>query len=66
MPTCPACRRDFRTNEELEDHIEFDCDGIPADDNYNDLQESFDFDDADGAFIDSVEAYDNHDWNAAD
>ena len=44
----------------------FDCDGEPSDDNNNPYQETYDFDDADGAFIDSEEAYDNHDWNAAD
>ena len=44
----------------------FDCDGEPSDDNNNPHQETYDFDDSDGAFIDSEEAYDNHDWDAAD
>ena len=66
MPTCPACQRDFTTSDELEDHMTFDCDGEPSDDNNNPHQETYDFDDSGGAFIDSEEAYDNHDWDAAD
>ena len=66
MPTCPSCLRDFSTQDELEDHIDFDCDGEQSSDNNNPYFESHDFDDADGAFIDSEEAYDNHDWDAAD
>jgi len=65
MPICGACRRDFLTNEELEDHL-IVCDGEISEDNHNPYSENDDFDDSDGAFIDSEEAYDNHDWDAAD
>ena len=65
MPICSACQMTFDNNYDLQDHLLI-CDGENNEGNQNPYGETYDFDTQDGAFIDEEEAYDNHDWDAAD
>lgn len=63
VPTCDGCLKSFDSWEELGEH-QLDCSGDLNDDPAQ--PELADWDDGGGAFENAEEAYDNHDWDAAD
>lgn len=63
MPTCDGCLRSFNSSDELKEH-QLECSG-DVDENPA-PPELADWDDGDGVFENAEEAYDNHDWDAAD